>query len=518
MMSVRRKSTVSHVLNISRSRASLVSLYSAISNLHYDYQRSFSSRCLSRFVISKIDIYHVLERQEGTRTLAYHLFVFCLTLISLVFGSISTIDEWRSTLDRPLYYGELILCIFFACELLIRIWSAGCLIKYRTLFGRIKFIFRPVIFIDILTLFGFTLSLITGVQKQEFPSLTLKFLPPLQMIRFLRIDRQLTSWKILKGIIISHRQELTVTLVIAFMFLITGSYLVYIAETPIDPNLNTRSFRSLADTMWFSIITMTTIGFGDLYPTTYVAKMITTTICFLGVAFWCLPAGIIGSGLAIKVQEKKRDEAFNRLVPAAASLIGSWWRYRCAYQGNRYISTWQIYTLIQRRVHTSSTSKQAPDSAPPAIETNTRTDRNPFRFPFTNNQVPINHSNDIRTKSINCMEDLPKRYVTAIKILRMMKYSASSKKYQQAKRPIDLKDVVTENTQMNNRLSIMLNDIQRRLDAILGTSKLASFLSDEQKRQLSLVARIEQVEEKVFQFEAKLNHLEKLALALIENT
>jgi hypothetical protein len=40
---------------------------------------------------------------------------------------------------------------------------------------------------------------------------------------------------------------------------------------------------------------MTTIGFGDLYPTTYVAKMITTTICFLGVAFWCLPAGIIGS-------------------------------------------------------------------------------------------------------------------------------------------------------------------------------------------------------------------------------
>lgn len=116
------------------------------------------------------------------------------------------------------------------------------------------------------------------------------------------------------------------------------------------------------------------------------------------------------------------------------------------------------------------------------------------------------------------MEDLPKRYVTAIKILRMMKYSASSKKYQQAKRPIDLKDVVTENTQMNNRLSIMLNDIQRRLDAILGTSKPASFLSDEQKRQLSLVARIEQVEEKVFQFEAKLNHLEKLALALIENT
>jgi hypothetical protein len=76
------------------------------------------------------------------------------------------------------------------------------------------------------------------------------------MIRFLRVDRQLSSWRILKDIIITHRQELTVTLVIAFMFLITGSYLVYIAETPIDPSLNSGPFRSMADAMWFSIITV----------------------------------------------------------------------------------------------------------------------------------------------------------------------------------------------------------------------------------------------------------------------
>ncbi|CAF5095543.1 unnamed protein product, partial [Rotaria socialis] len=58
--------------------------------------------------------------------------------------------------------------------------------------------------------------------------------------------------------------------------------------------------------------------------TTYIAKMITTTICFLGIAFWCLPAVIIGSGLAIQVQAKKRDEALSRLVPAAATVIRNW--------------------------------------------------------------------------------------------------------------------------------------------------------------------------------------------------
>jgi hypothetical protein len=275
---------------------------------------------------------------------------------------------------------------------------------------------------------------------------------------------------------------------------------------------------------------MTTIGFGDLYPTTFMAKMITTTICYLGVAFWCLPSGIIGSvrdlyffyfylfyhflnifkGLAIKVQEQKRDEALNRLVPAAASVIRNWWRLRCAYQNDRFIATWKIYKLTQRRINTlTPQSNQNPSSASPLIS-NTPSDLNSFRS--TSPKI-----NNIRRKSITCFEDLPKRYITAIKILRLLKYLSSCKKFHQAKNPIDLKDVVTENTQVNNRLTIMLNDIQRRLDFVLGTTKPASYLPDEQKRQLSLSARIEKIEQLTNQFEIKLNYLEQLALTLTEN-
>ena len=118
------------------------------------------------------------------------------------------------------------------------------------------FVTRPVIVVDILTLVGSAIALATGLTTAEFPRITLNFLPLLQMIRFLRVDRQLSSWRILKEIILKHRQELTVTLVIGFMFLITGAYLVHVAETPIDPQLNTGPFRSMADTMWFSIITV----------------------------------------------------------------------------------------------------------------------------------------------------------------------------------------------------------------------------------------------------------------------
>jgi hypothetical protein len=250
-MSVRRKSTLSPA-----SRPSAISFYSATIDLTDDDNHSNFSRYCSAIYVHKADVYHVLERQEGKHTLIYHLFVFVLTLISLVFGAISTIDEWRPTLNTPLYYGELSLCIFFTYELLLRIWSAGCLTQYRTWIGRLIFITRPVIVLDILTLFGFALSLATGITTGEFPEITLKFLPPLQMIRFLRVDRQLSSWRILKGIILTHRQELTVTIVIGFMFMIIGAYLVYIAETPMDSKLNEGSFQSMADYIWFSIITV----------------------------------------------------------------------------------------------------------------------------------------------------------------------------------------------------------------------------------------------------------------------
>jgi hypothetical protein len=253
-MSVRRKSTHLH-----GARPSAISFYSTTtttSDLNDEDDQHYLLRYCSAIYFQKADVYHILERQEGKRTLIYHLFVFGLTLISLIFGAISTIDEWRPTLNTPLYYGELSLCIFFTYELLLRIWSAGCLAQYRTWFGRLMFITRPVIVLDILTLFGFAFSLATGITTGEFPEITLKFLPPLQMIRFLRVDRQSSSLEILKGIILKHRQELTVTVVIGFMFMITGAYLVYITEAPIDPKLNTGGFKSMADTMWFSIITV----------------------------------------------------------------------------------------------------------------------------------------------------------------------------------------------------------------------------------------------------------------------
>lgn len=182
------------------------------------------------------------------------------------------------------------------------------------------------------------------------------------------------------------------------------------------------------------------------------------------------------------MQEKKRNEALDRLVPAAANLIGHWWRFRCYSHGNRYVSTWKIYKLTQRRITVRS-----------------------------NEILEHKHSTErFRRKSISKIDDIPRRYLHAIKMIRIIKYHAALNKFRQAKRPVDLREVLTENNLLKHRLSLMLNDVHRRLDLISGSTKSPVFYSEEQKRSLSLAGRIEKLESNVDRFQEKIFYLNDL--------
>lgn len=139
------------------------------------------------------------------------------------------------------------------------------------------------------------------------------------------------------------------------------------------------------------------------------------------------------------------------------------------------------------------------------------------RFQYTTPIQMRQKLTHVQRHTITNIDELPKRYITAIKVFRTLKYSVACKKFSEAKRPVDIKDVVKQNTQMNSRLSSMLNDVQRRLDLVLGTARPASYMSDAQKRQLSLSGRIEKIEEATKRFETKLNQLESLAASLVKN-
>ncbi|CAF1532183.1 unnamed protein product [Didymodactylos carnosus] len=386
-----------------------------------------------------------------------------------------------------LFWIELVLFTLFLSEYIIRIWSAGCRSKYRGRGGRLLFMRKAMCIVDLCVIIGYAVLLCIGMVRTEFNSQLIRYVRILQILRFLHVDRRLTSWRLLGSVVYDHRYELIATLYFCFIFLIVVAYLIWLVEKDETKNAADDMFHSFADTLWWAIITMATIGYGDKCPRTHVGKMITSCLCICGVAFWTLPSGIIGSGFALKVEQKKREKQFNRLVPAAAGLIQNWWRMVAARRPN-LTATWCIYRVESKRFprHRFAGSSTAIDS--------------------TRSIGAQLHMDSVKKhgswRRVEKIEDLHPSQRTAIRIIRMIKFHAAKRKFQQAHKPYDFKDIMDENAQGNLKVMYTLAEIQRRLDQTLGLPKTYPLvLTDKQREQLTLNAKVQRLETKMITLE-----------------
>lgn len=93
-------------------------------------------------------------------------------------------------------------------------------------------------------------------------------------------------------------------------------------------------------------------------PNTWIGRIVASFFAIFAISFFALPAGILGSGFALKVQQKQRQKHFNRQIPAAATLIQCLWRCYAADKHNKNTATWQVFSTfsevivnIFRQVH-----------------------------------------------------------------------------------------------------------------------------------------------------------------------
>ena len=112
----------------------------------------------------------------------------------------------------------------------------------------------------------------------------------LQILRMLHVDRQGGTWRLLCSVVYIHRQELITTLYIGFLGLIFASYFVYLAEKDSGTETNPSDFASYADALWWGVITVTTIGYGDTVPKTWMGKIVASCFSIFAISFFALPA------------------------------------------------------------------------------------------------------------------------------------------------------------------------------------------------------------------------------------
>ncbi|XP_075383823.1 potassium voltage-gated channel subfamily KQT member 2 isoform X5 [Tenrec ecaudatus] len=283
-------------------------------------------------------LYNVLERPRGWAFI-YHAYVFLLVFSCLVLSVFSTIKEYEKSSEGALYILEIVTIVVFGVEYLVRIWAAGCCCRYRGWRGRLKFARKPFCVIDIMVLIASIAVLAAGSQGNVFATSALRSLRFLQILRMIRMDRRGGTWKLLGSVVYAHSKELVTAWYIGFLCLILASFLVYLAEKGENDH-----FDTYADALWWGLITLTTIGYGDKYPQTWNGRLLAATFTLIGVSFFALPAGILGSGFALKVQEQHRQKHFEKRRNPAAGLIQSAWRFYATNLSRTDLhSTWQYY-------------------------------------------------------------------------------------------------------------------------------------------------------------------------------
>ncbi|MCC6152249.1 MAG: ion transporter [Candidatus Hydrogenedentes bacterium] len=219
--------------------------------------------------------------------------LICLNLLAIIVDSVRVIDNNWGYLFRAF---EIMCVTIFTVEYVARIWSCTASPQYRSpIWGRLRFAMRPLILIDLVSILPFFLSLTTT------NLMYLRLLRTIRVVRIARLHRYSNAMRLLAKVVRDKREELAVTFGIAFLILIISSCLMYEVENDAQPD----KFSDIPATMWWSICTLTTVGYGDIYPVTLVGKLIAALVSIMGIGLFAIPAGIVGA--AFVEQLKSRD-------------------------------------------------------------------------------------------------------------------------------------------------------------------------------------------------------------------
>uniref|UniRef100_A0A9L0JIH2 Potassium voltage-gated channel subfamily KQT member 1 n=1 Tax=Equus asinus TaxID=9793 RepID=A0A9L0JIH2_EQUAS len=493
-------------------------------------------------------VYNFLERPTGWKCFVYHFAVFLIVLACLIFSVLSTIEQYVTLATGTLFW----MVSSSTKEYAVRLWSAGCRSKYMGIWGRLHFARKRISIIDLIVVVASMVVLYVGSKGQVFATSVIRGIRFLQILRMLHVDRQGGTWRLLGSVVFIHRQELITTLYIGFLGLIFSSYFVYLAEKDAVNESGRVEFGSYADALWWGVVTVTTIGYGDKVPQTWVGKTIASCFSVFAISFFALPAGILGSGFALKVQQKQRQKHFNRQIPAAASLIQTAWR--CYAAENPDSSTWKIYVRKPSRSHALLSPSPKPkksamvkkkkfkldkdNGVSPGERTLTvphitcdlvSEERRPDHFlvESCDNSVKksptlleVSMAHFMRTNSfaedldlegetllapITHVSQLREHHRATIKVIRRMQYFVAKKKFQQARKPYDVRDVIEQYSQGHLNLMVRIKELQRRW-AWAGAPGRGPGTHEKSKDRgnNTIGARLNRVEDKVTQLDQRL--------------
>lgn len=245
-------------------------------------------------------VFEILEVADaGDRaSQIFDISLLVLILANLVVITLETVEGLTTQYRTYFEICEIVSISIFTVEYLLRVWSCTASPDFRhPLVGRIKFLFTPLAIIDLMALTPFYLPLLIPIDIRF-----IRFVRLLRVLRLFKLSRYFQSFQVLGNILKSKRDELLVTLMGVFGLLWLASTMMYFIEHDAQPE----AFANIPATMWWGVATLTTVGYGDIYPVTTAGRVLGSVISILGIGLFALPTGILASGFTEELDRRKQ--------------------------------------------------------------------------------------------------------------------------------------------------------------------------------------------------------------------
>jgi len=229
-----------------------------------------------------------------------------LNVIAVIIGSVQSIeDEYQF----ELFLFEVFSVIIFTVELILRFWITQ---KDKQSGYRKTFWKNPYNWIDLISILPFYLSLLFTVDLRLFRLL--------RLVRIIRLSRYFRSMSLLTSVMKQEIKPMLSALVMILVLMLFSASGIYWLEKDVQPD----TFGNLPDSLWWVIVTLSTVGYGDAVPLTAMGKILGSIIMILGIGMVALPAGMLASrfsDMMHRQQEQFKNAVFKHLISSKAQTI-----------------------------------------------------------------------------------------------------------------------------------------------------------------------------------------------------
>jgi voltage-gated potassium channel len=235
-----------------------------------------------------------------------NLFLITMILLNVIAITLESVDSIYQRYHHEFWYFEVLTGVIFSIEYVARVWSSIDLTEIEDrspVVGRIRFMLQPLSLVDLIAILPFYLSL--------YILIDLRILRVLRLLRLFKLTRYSPALTVLLEVLYNESRTLMAAFVVLLIMLVLSATGIYLLEHNIQPDV----YGSIPEAMWWSIVTLTTVGYGDVVPVTIAGKLFAGIIGLIGIGMVAIPAAIMASGFSENLRERR--EKYNAYIRQA---------------------------------------------------------------------------------------------------------------------------------------------------------------------------------------------------------